>query len=192
MIVVAILIVVGVIYGGEALSGNMPYVPQGFTNARVQAAQTSGQIMSDASTSITNLNAISVTYNSGKYDTALDLAIQEVHHNVDERNSEATLSTQLGTMASNLYQLRPSSAEQVGVQAIGEEYQVLEKLVDYSNLVDQLLNELRAGYIDQGSIAALNTNLNNTVGLLNSDAQSINSLNQQYLSLMAKFDTLTK
>lgn len=196
IVVLAILLVVGIIYGANALSNNSPYIPKEFTSTRAEAAQTSGQIVSEAATSISNLNAISAAYNSGKYDMALNLAIQEVDRNNNERNSTAALSNQLGTMAGDLYQVRPESAEQVGVQAIGAELQILSNLISYTGLTSQLLDELKMGYIKQtntaSGTAALNTNLNNTVSQLNGYAQSVNSLNQQYLSLMAQFDNLTK
>jgi|GEM_PF-5571701 hypothetical protein len=196
IVVLAILLVVGIVYGVNVLSNGAPYVPQEFKSTRAQAAQTSDQIVSEATASITNLNAISSAYNSGDYNTALNLAIEEANHNNAERSSASSLSTQLGTMANDLYQIRPESAEQVGVQAIGKEYQILENLVNYIGLTDQLLNELKIGYVSQSnatsSTATLNKNLNNTVGQLNTYAQSVNSLNQQYLSLMDQFDTLTK
>ncbi len=197
MIVLAILLVAGIVYAVNVLSGNGAYVPKEFTDTRAKAAQTSSDIVNQAATSITNLNAISAAYNAGKYDVALNLAIDEVNHNNDERNSTSALSGQLGTMASDLYQVRPESAEQIGVQAVGKELQILSNLIHYTGLTSQLLDELKAGYINSGnetasSTAALNARLNDTVSQLNGDAQSVNSLDQQYLGLMAQFDKLTK
>lgn len=196
MIVLAILLVVGIIYAAESLSGGGPYVPKEFTTTRAEAAQTASQIVSQANASITNLNAISAAYNSGKYNTALDLAIQEADRNNNESSSSLALSSQLSTMANDLYQVRPESAEQIGVQAIGTELQIVSKLIDYTGLTSKLLQDLRTGYIIQGngatSTAGINSSLNQVVSGLNGDAQSVNSLNQQYLNLMTQFDTLTK
>ncbi|MCL4405393.1 MAG: hypothetical protein M1361_01830 [Patescibacteria group bacterium] len=196
ILVLAILLVIGIIYGAEALNNSMPYVPKEFTTTRAQAAQTSDAIVSLADTSITNLNDISTAYNAGDYNKALDIAIQEINSNNQERDNASILSTQLGTMANDLYQIRPESAEQIGVQAIGKEYQIIENLVDYSDLIYKLLDQLKVGYISQTggatSTASLNAELNKIVDQLNSDAQSVNSLNKQYLSLMNQFDSLTK
>jgi len=197
MIFLAILVIIGIVYGVRALNNNTPYVPKEFTTTRAQAAQTSDKIVNQATISISNLNAIALAYNSGKYNTALDLATQEVNHNNDERNSASTLSSQLGVMANDLYKIRPGKAEQIGVQAIGKEYQILENIVNYVGLTYQLINELKISYINStnvGGVAAIAnvSSLNNVVVQLNNYAQSINSLNQQYLSLMSQFDTLTK
>lgn len=196
IILLAILLVLGIIYAAQSFTGNGPYVPQSFTTTRAQAAQTSSEIVSQAATSITNLNAISAAYNAGNYSNALDLAIQETNRNNEERASATILATELGSMANDLYQVRPDTAEQAGVQAIGEEYQILSNLLNYTAETTQLLDDLKMAYVEgtatASSTAPLNARLDGVVAQLNADSQSVNSLNQQYLSDMAQFDTLTK
>lgn len=196
MIVLAAILVLGIVYAAKVLNNMAPYVPQDFTTTRTQASKTSDNIVSLSSASISNLNAISADYNAGKYTSALDMAIQEVNHNNDVRDQASALSSELGTMAGDLSQIRPASAEQIGVQAIGKEYQIIENLVNYISLTYQLLDQLKLGYIVPNRTASsteqFNSRLNDLVSKLNGYAQSVNSLNQDYLGLMAQFDGLTK
>lgn len=195
IIVLAVILIGAIVYSAESFNNSGPYVPSEFTSTRADAAQISTQIVDQASSSTANLNSISAAYNSGKYQEALSLVTQEVDENNSNRTSTAALSNDLGVMANDLYQVRPDSAQQVGVQAISEELQVVSNVVSYDDLTTELLNDLKAGYLSlvtPSSTAEFNSKLNSVVSQLNSDAQNVNSLNKQYQASMSQFDSLTK
>ncbi len=189
-----IFVVGGILYASTFL-GEKPVVPKQFSDARAGAAQTAEGIASMAGDSVTNLAKISGADKAGKYEEALNLVLVEVGRNSELRDRAEVLSQQLGLMTQALSQVRPQDAAQVGIQAIGKEYQIVQKLVDYNGLTYQLLDVLRGRYDGISSSptsASAQAKINSLITDMNADASAVNVLNEEYKGLMTQFDSLTK
>jgi hypothetical protein len=189
-----VLLIGGIMYAATFL-GERPFVPKQFSDARAGAVQTAEGIVSMAKESVTALARISELDKAGKYDQALDLVIQEVNRNNELRDRAEILSQGLGLMTQALSQVKPQSAAVVGVQAIGKEYQIAQKLIDYYNSTYELLDVLRGRYggaSGDPSSAGAQAKINDLITKMNADASAVNVLNEEYKGLMVQFDSLTK
>jgi hypothetical protein len=193
ILILSVLLLAGVIYGVVSLKAR-PVVPQKFSDTRGEAAQTAEGIVGLASESLANLEKVGAADKAGRYGEALDLVLQEVNRNREARDRAVVLSQQLGLMAGALYQVKPIEAAQLGVEAIGKEYQIVERLINYNGITYQLLDVLRAHY-GSGTVGQgmdIHSRVDELIGKLNSDARAVNAINEEYKGLMASFDNLTK
>ena len=189
-----VLFVGGILYAATFL-GERPFVPKQFSDARTGAVQTAEGIVNMANESIVTLAKISELDKSGKYDRALDLVVQEVNRNNELRDRAEVLSQGLGLMTQALSQVKPQGAAVVGIQAIGKEYQIAQRLINYYNSTYELLDVLRGRYdgvSSDPSSASAQTKINDLITKMNADASAVNVLNEEYKGLMSQFDLLTK
>ncbi len=194
VLALGLVLVGGIVWAANSVIDKR-FVPEQFSNARTQAAQTAEGIVTMSGDSISNLAKVSDFDKQGKYDLALDVVLQEVSRNSELRDRAEVLSQQLGLMTQVLAQVKPQDAAQTGVQAIGKEYQIVEKLVDYNGLTYQLLDLLRGRYdglLDAPAGPAAQAKINQFIAQMNADASAVNTLNEEYKGLMSRFDSLTK
>ncbi len=167
-----------------------PYVPPEFLKARASGSDAAQKIVDTSDASIQNLQKIQEDESAGKYITALDLVLNEINENSATRSDAIQLSKQLNIMTSNLQDVRPEVAANIGLQAITSESQIVEGLISYNNYTYELLNLLRAR-LENGSSTATISQINGVISKMNKQAASINDLNSKYESLMQQFDLLT-
>jgi len=185
-----ILFIGGIIFASN-FSGERPFVPKQFSDARIEAAQTAEGIVSISNESIANLQKISEADKAGKYADALNMALQEVGRNEEFGHLTDDLFNELILMTQSLSGIKPQSAAEIGIQAIGGEMQLAQKLADYKLSTSDLLNVIRSLY--GGHAAAISkVNINEIITKMNADASAVNALNKEYKGLMDKFDSLTK
>jgi hypothetical protein len=190
MLTLGIILVAGILFAASLVNGGT-YVPKQFSDARAEAAQTADGIVSMSNDSIANLTKISELDKAGKYNQALDLVTQEKYRNDELGNRAEILLRGLSLMTQALSQIKPQSAAEVGIQAIGKEYQINLKLVDYANSTYGLLNVLDGVNSAPESVES-QQEINSFISQMNVDASAVNTLNEEYKGLMAQFDALTK
>lgn len=186
-IVLAALILAFVI---RLVDNSRPYVPPEFLKARASGSDSSKIIVNISENSIENLKTIQGYENSGNYTAGLNLVLKEINQNNVARASAVELSNQLSVMASNLPDVRPTAAANIGLQAIIDESQIVSGLINYNNYTLQLLNMLRLKLGDSGAYVST-AQMNRVIAEMNSQANSINNLNSEYEKLMVQFDSLT-
>src|SRR5689334_15404404 len=106
-----------------ASAGDTPFIPPAFLEARSRGSVFSENIVRLTAESINNLKLISDEDKAGNYSKGIDLIIKELSRNELARQSALGLSKELEIMASQLENVRPKEAVNVGLQAILSESQ---------------------------------------------------------------------
>lgn len=172
-----------------ASAGDTPFIPPAFLEARSRGSVFAENIVKLTSESIDNLSLISNEDKAGNYSQGIDLIIKELSRNELARESAIGLSKELEIMASNLEDVRPKEAVNVGLQAILSQSQTVQRLLNYNNDIYQLLDILRIRFENKGASGA--ERVGSLLEKMNEESAAINDLNAKYAELMAKFDSLT-
>lgn len=173
-------------------SSPQPFVPQDFIDARGRGALISEEIVVSSEASITNLAAISQADEQGNYEDALNLVSKEIQDNEAAFIKAYNLSTQLGIMTNNLNAIKPENAARIGLEAILNESQIVQRLINYNADVRQLLDVLLSRFSNSGSVPNAKEKVKELISSMNDEARAVNDLNNKYKDLMSQFDKLTK
>lgn len=167
------------------------FIPPGFLEARSEGAITAEKIVALSKESITNLAAVSTEDEIGNYTSGLDLVLQEVERNNKAREEALNLSKELETMVTNLNQVQPEEAAKVGLEAIINESQIVQRLINYNSYVFQLLDVLQSRFASGGAVPNTDEKVKELIAKMNEEAEAVNELNDKYKTLMDDFDRLT-
>jgi hypothetical protein len=191
-VVVSALVILGFFIFKEPVI-NKPFVPPEFFEARARGVAISENIVRLSNESMNNLKEISAADEIMNYNGGLDLVLKEIARNNEARGEALKLSQELGVMAAKLVDIKPESAAKVGIQAIGNEYQIAQRLISYNNSIYQLLEVLQSRFTNKAeSNDKTVVRVKDLIEKMNSDAEAINKLNSEYGVLMSEFDTLTR
>lgn len=192
VIVVGVVIVYFIVKIALVASSPKPFVPQEFINARANGSVIAEEIVVFSQASITNLAAISAEDEKGNYENGLNLVSKEIQDNGTARAKALELSKQLEIMANNLSLIKPEDAARIGLEAVLNELQIVQRLLNYNadgrQLSDVLLNKLKKS----GDVPNAGEEVEKLVSSMNDEARAVNDLNNKYKDLMVKFDNLTK
>ena len=193
LIVIALVAVVAYIFvrSPEALRFNKGFVPPEFLEARTRGAMIAEDIVGLSKESISNLSNISADEEIGNYTGGLNLVLKEVENNEKARSSALELSKELGIMATNLGSVRPDEAAKVGLEAVINESQIVQRLINYNAYALQLVDSLQGRFTGGGRGPATDGKIKELLSKMNEEARAINELNSKYKDLMARFNTLT-
>ena len=173
-------------------SSPKPFVPQDFTDARGKGAVIAEEIVALSEASIANLELIGQYDEKKNYEDGLNLVSEEVQDNEAARVKAYDLSTQLKIMANNLNSVKPEDAARIGLEAILNELQIVQRLLNYNADVLQLLKVLSNKLSNPESVLNSNERVKELISSMNDEARAVNDLNNKYKDLMAEFDNLTK
>lgn len=185
-VILAVVLILGAYFWSKESRG---YVPRAFTEARVQGGDASAQIVSISQESISSLASIQTDETAGNGLAGLKTILYEINQNGIARNAAVDLSKNLEVMAQNLNQVSPTGATKVGLEAILDESQIVNKLISYNADSYNLLELLRSR-LEGNQSQANETEVKKTIETMNSEAKQINDLNNQYKTLMGEFDKL--
>jgi hypothetical protein len=174
------------------VSSTKPFVPKDFTDARSRGAVIAEEIVASSEASIVNLSVISQADEKGNYEDGLNLVSKEIQDNEAARTKAYNLSSQLEIMANNLNSVKPEDASRVGLEAILNESQIVQRLLNYNADVRQLLDVLLSRFSNSGSVPNAKDKVKGLISSMNEEARAINDLNNKYKDLMSRFDNLTK
>jgi hypothetical protein len=166
-------------------------VPPEFVEARSRGAEIADRIVALSKESIDNLNAISAEEEAGNYSAGLNLILEEVQRNERARKEALGLSQEISRMAAGLAQVQPAAAAKIGLEAIVNELQIVQRLINYNSYIFQLLDVLQSRLSAGGSASYTKDKIKELIGKMNKEAAAINELNSKYQSLMKEFDQLT-
>ncbi len=169
-----------------------PFVPKDFTDARGRGAVIAEEIVASSEASIANLSVISQADEKGNYEDGLNLVSKEIQDNETARAKAYNLSNQLEIMANNLNSIKPEDASRIGLEAVLNESQIVQRLLNYNADVRQLLDVLLSRFSNSGSVPNAKEKVKELISSMNNEAKAVNDLNNKYKDLMSRFDKLTK
>ncbi len=175
-----------------AMNETKPFVPSEFLEARGKGVLTAQEIVDLSRESVGNLSAISTEDEIGNYTLGLDLVLKEVDRNAKARSVALDLSNDLGIMAASLTKVRPEDAAKIGLEAIINESQIVQRLINYNSYIFQLLDVLQTRFSKAGAAPDTNKKVQELISKMNEEVSAINELNGKYKGLMTQFDILTK
>lgn len=167
-------------------------IPSSFTSSRQLAAGYASTIVSDLSSVSGDITQLQDLYRThGSSSAALDIIVAATAKHQDARDKSILLATELETMARAIPDIHPESAGQTALVAISSETALIGKLISqYNESLGALLISLRNHF--SGTQRQDSAQLNAMVDSINSETQSINQLNGQFVQLMQKFDSFYK
>ncbi|MBI1839056.1 MAG: hypothetical protein HYR95_02060 [Candidatus Colwellbacteria bacterium] len=166
------------------------FIPPEFLEARLRGSVIAESIVGLSKESMGNLAVISSEDEIGNYDSGLNLVLKEVDRNAKARNSALELSKELAIMAENLSGVQPETATKIALQAVIDESQIVQRLINYNAYVYQLLDVLQTRF-SADNTKDTSVKVKELISKMNEEAAAINELNGKYKGLMAEFDKLT-
>lgn len=184
ILIAFILIILVAYFFVRIITPDPKNIPEEFLRAKQQSALIAKEIVDISGQTSDNIKDISELDKQQKYEEALKLVSQEIEHNRQAREKAISLSNQLEIMAKNISAIQPLSLSQAAVQAVSYETTLISRLISYNDYLVQLLEILKNKFSGEeknadGKIAELITKIN-------TEAQTINDLNDQFNSAMEK------
>ena len=165
------------------------HIPPEFLEARTRGSVFAEKIVSLNQDSLSRLGEIAKADQEGRYSSGIDLIIGELAKNEIAHQEAIGLSAELGIMAEALEAVSPEAAVNVGTQAVLQQAQIVQRLLNYNGYVHNLLAVLRERFENKGATGAEEVGV--LLEKLNEEAEAINKLNIKYAELMAEFDNMT-
>jgi len=167
-------------------------IPSSFTDSRQSAAGYASVIVGDLSSVSGDIAQLQNLYRAhGSSSAALDIIVAATAKHQDARDKSILLAADLEKMARAIPDIRPESAGQIALVAISSETALIGKLISqYNESLGILLISLRNHF--SGTQYQDSAQLNAMVDSINSETESINQLNDQFVQLMQKFDSYYK
>lgn len=162
------------------------FVPLEFIEARERGAQTAAKVVFLANQSLAGLEQIGGLDEVKNFNKALEYTMKELERNSQARQEALLLSTNLGTMAAYLQQIEPQRAQVLATEAVGNEVELVNRLIVFHDQLNQLFSLLETKFARKAKnnddrVAEL-------IDQINSEIKRINNLNQRFISLMERFD----
>ena len=190
-VIIFILIVVSFIGNtSDNVNGNDVFVPEEFTESRNNAGEIAEEITDLTRISSRSISTISSADRAGDYAYGLQLVREEIDRNAEIRDAAAELSEELRIMSINLTEVRPDEASDIGYQAVTSGIELVQHLVNYNNYTYDLLNLIEARLEGVGT-EDTEERINKLVLDINTEAELVNALNEDYKSLSRKFNGIT-
>jgi len=187
-----IILVVGFSYLPNTNGGfSEPYVSAEFLEARRRVGNDADKITNLTNISRENLDEIKKADIEGNYTTGLALIADEIDRNDDIRNTAEDLSEDLRDMAKYLDTVQPREATEIAVGAVTVGIELVQRLIVYNNNADDLFDTLQVRF-QNGGDEETRAKIEKLISTMNDDASAINSLSNEYRSLMIRFDGLTQ
>jgi len=185
IVVFVILVIAG--YGIAIYWSNRNQVPIAFTNARLQGALISQEIVDISNSSTAELAQVNKDDQSGDYTDALTLTTNLVNQSEQMRNQAVDLSNQIGSMTQSLSDINSFQAQQAALEAISSRLALINQLINYSGDLDKLLLVLQARFSGRPES---NATVQGLVNQINTDVNAINNFNAQGEQAMQQFDKI--
>ncbi|OGY56695.1 MAG: hypothetical protein A2Y84_02075 [Candidatus Colwellbacteria bacterium RBG_13_48_8] len=164
------------------------YVPQEFLQARESAGSYSREIVDLSNQSVEALGQIAAKDEEGNYAVALSIAQDQAGRFAKLKDTAVQLSGQLSQMAIYLDQIRPIEAKDIGKEAIELNIKMVERLVVYINLNNQLIDVIEKRLSGKDELAG---EIQKLVSQINGEVNTINSSSERHKELMSRLNDLT-
>lgn len=163
-------------------------IPPEFSEARLRGALIAQQIVMFSNQSVEDLGTINKLHQEQNFSDALKLITKVVDRTTDVRSQAISLSVELEKMTRALSVIDSFEARQLSLEAISSRLAIINRLINYSSYLAQLLDLLRDRFsgsqIGEGQVELL-------IDQINIEIKSINELNTQAGKAMERFDAIT-
>ncbi len=183
LIVIASIVAV---FLGNRLLDSKNSVPGEFTEARLQGAIISQNIVELSRKSTADLEAINKLDSEKNFGQALDLTLKVIQQSREIREQAVKLSDQVSKMTQALSGIKSFEARQAALEAIASQLAIISRLINYSDYLGQLLTILQARFVGQPGDHRVATIIDQT----NAEVNAINNFNNQATQAMARFDSI--
>lgn len=192
LLVKIVIIIIFFVAGGYALShfNFAQQLPAEFTQARLQGALISQNIVNLSNQLLENLNKVSNLEKEANYLEALNLTTQTLKQSQEIRNEAVKLAQELEKMTVALSGIRSAQAKQVALESISNRLALINRLINYSDYLSQLLEILRNRFFLGTS--SENRQIDDLIAKINDEVKAINNFNAEAAAAMEKFDKLIK
>ena len=167
-------------FGGE--------IPPEFSEARLQGALIAQQIVIFSNQSLEDLRTINKLHQEQNFSDAIKLITKVIDRTTDVRSQAVSLSVELEKMTRALSAIDSFEARQLSLEAISSRLAIINRLINYSSYLAQLMDLLRNRFsgsqIGEGQVGLL-------IDQINIEIKSINELNAQAGKTMERFDEIT-
>lgn len=184
LIILFVVIILVVYFALRFVGTATRNTPEEFLQARQEASLIAADIVTISDNSISDFDQIAKLDSQGDYTNALLLVTKELENNQVARKKAITLSDQLAIMAKNLDKISPTSAGQIALQAVSSETELISRLINYNDGLNQLLGILREKFLGKAS----GDKILELLSKINDEVKAINDLNRQFNDLMSQFD----
>ncbi|MFA6136330.1 MAG: hypothetical protein WC705_03175 [Candidatus Paceibacterota bacterium] len=160
-------------------------IPPAFSQARQEGSIYAKEIAVATNEIAVNLNGIGELKDRNEKSKIFDLVIAQIQKNNQTKEKALLLTEQLRKMTSALPDVTPEKAGQVALEALTSETVLVQKLINYSDLLNQLLNSIK------DKLASGDNNydsVNKIIDNINKETSEINKLNEEFSQKMDKFD----
>ncbi|HEY4475370.1 MAG TPA: hypothetical protein VJB92_01445 [Candidatus Paceibacterota bacterium] len=189
--VIVIAAGVAAAFGAYILFSNLTapnFIPEEFTEARLNGAELASKIVSLADDSLNNISEIARFDDEGDKDEALILIAKELAKNREMRDEAIRLSAELEKMARSLRNIKPSQARILATEAVSSEVALVSRLISYNDYLLQLFETLKEKV--QTPSVKTNGRVEELVKKINEEAKAINEFNGKFSQSLAEFDKM--
>ncbi len=160
--------------------------PKQFLEARIQAVGASNNLAQLVNNSVNNLTKVGEYERTGDDTKALDLIGFEATQKQEKQNAAVLFATYLNQMAKSVPDINSEIARADALSAITSGVAMVSRIISYNENLDKLFTALQQKILKGSAIAG--TEIATLTTNLNSDAQAINTLSQDFNAALTQFD----
>ncbi len=159
-------------------------IPKEFTEARIQGAVISQNIINLSNQSAKDLEDINRLDREQNFSQATDVALKAIQESQEIRSQAVALSNQVSRMTRALSAIDSFNARQAALESIASRLALISRLINYSDYLNQLLNTLQARFSGQTG----DHRVEGIISQINAEVTAINNFNNQATQAMGRFD----
>jgi hypothetical protein len=185
VIIAVIIVIFALAVAGFLKTRHRENLPETFVVSNAVAVEISRIITETAANSVKKLDEIDEAEQTGNYEKALDLVIEELNQSLKMREKSLDLLVELQKMSNSVSGIAIPEAQELILQAVSNEISLVTHLLYYNEYWNQLLLGLRDKF-GSANPAAVNFSAAEWIKKINDEAVTINELNRRYQSLMVE------
>jgi len=183
------LVFLAVGYGISRLLRTSYGIPQTFTDARLQGAIIAQNIVNLSNQSASDLEKINELDSEHNFTEALTITTDVIRRSAEVREQAVALAGEIEKMTKALSEIDSFEARQAALESIANRLALINRLINYSNYLAQLLDVLRNRFTGK---PPTDHEVANIVTQINAEVTAINSFNNQAGQAMDRFDKIIK
>ncbi|MDP2629434.1 MAG: hypothetical protein Q8P45_01890 [Candidatus Harrisonbacteria bacterium] len=164
-------------------------IPQKFANSRQIAVETATRLNGEINSSIESIEVIARYEREGNFQDALELANTELEKSGLREQLAASLAVQMEIMAQELVNIDSAKAREKALEAVSAQVAAVSRIIPYNKLFERLIELLQRKFAGEN---VPDNVISTTIENLNTDAQEINKLTEQFIKSINSFDALLR
>jgi hypothetical protein len=189
IIALGVLVVAGFVLARLNLSSAT--VPTEFSDARFQGALIAQDIVNLSNQMSGDLAKVQEFDHNQSTTEAINLTTELLQRSQEVRTHAVELSQQLEKMTAALSGVKSQDARAVALESIADRLALINRLINYSDYLAQLMTTLRDRFLGTARPAGA-PNVATIVNQINSEVTAINNFNRQAGQAMDRFDDILK